>query len=171
MSCMMLREALENHKPLHTRRRYRNSRVTKTNVMEFSGHCHPRRLPEGFEAHCFCWPADNSRRAFYKEFVKVVEAADVVIEVLDARDPLGCRCLDVERLVRKSGADKKVILLLNKIGKTSYLIPQEICMPWSFSPVSSSTLPLWSVLPVTLVRKVLASILGQPAMAHMIAHC
>ena len=63
---------------------------------------------------CF---ADSSRRAFYKEFVKVVEAADVVIEVLDARDPLGCRCLDVERLVRKSGADKKVILLLNKIGE------------------------------------------------------
>lgn len=46
-----------------------------------------------------------------------MEAADVVIEVLDARDPLGCRCLDVERLVRRSGADKKVILLLNKIGE------------------------------------------------------
>ena len=49
--------------------------------------------------------------------MKVVDAADVVIEVLDARDPLGCRCVDVERLVRKSGADKKVILLLNKIGE------------------------------------------------------
>ena len=61
--------------------------------------------------------ADSSRRAFYKEFMKVVDAADVVIEVLDARDPLSCRCLDVERLVRRSGADKKVILLLNKIGE------------------------------------------------------
>ena len=49
--------------------------------------------------------------------MKVVEAADVVIEVLDARDPLSCRCPDVERLVRRSGADKKVILLLNKIGQ------------------------------------------------------
>ena len=63
--------------------------------------------------------ADSSRRAFYKEFVKVVDAADVVIEVLDARDPLSCRCLDVERLVRRSGADKKVILLLNKIGESN----------------------------------------------------
>ena len=53
--------------------------------------------------------------------MKVVDAADVVIEVLDARDPLGCRCLDVERLVRKSGADKKVILLLNKIGKRAHM--------------------------------------------------
>lgn len=66
---------------------------------------------------------DSSRRAFYKEFLKVVDAADVVIEVLDARDPLGCRCVDVERLVRKSGADKKVILLLNKIGKPADLSP------------------------------------------------
>lgn len=62
-------------------------------------------------------PADSSRRAFYKEFVKVVEAADVIIEVLDARDPLATRCTDVERYVRKSGAAKKLILLLNKIGK------------------------------------------------------
>ena len=31
---------------------------------------------------------DSSRRAYYKEFVKVVEASDVVVQVLDARDPL-----------------------------------------------------------------------------------
>ena len=69
-----------------------------------------------------CCSADSSRRAFYKEFMKVVDAADVVIEVLDARDPLSCRCLDVERLVRRSGADKKVILLLNKIGKHKHML-------------------------------------------------
>ena len=74
--------------------------------------------------------ADSSRRAFYKEFMKVVDAADVVIEVLDARDPLSCRCLDVERLVRRSGADKKVILLLNKIGQCSRVQPV-----WFFSSI------------------------------------
>ena len=46
----------------------------------------------------------------------MVEAADVVIEVLDARDPLSCRCVDVERFIRRAGASKKIILLLNKIG-------------------------------------------------------
>lgn len=45
-----------------------------------------------------------------------MDAADVIIEVLDARDPLATRCTDVERYVRKRGAAKKLILLLNKIG-------------------------------------------------------
>ena len=35
---------------------------------------------------------DASCRAYYKEFVKVVELSDVIIQVLDARDPLSC-CL------------------------------------------------------------------------------
>ena len=66
--------------------------------------------------------ADGSRRAFYKEFVKVVEAADVIIEVLDARDPLSSRCSDVERFVRAAGSGKKLILLLNKIGESIPLL-------------------------------------------------
>jgi nuclear GTP-binding protein len=40
----------------------------------------------------------------------------VIIEVLDARDPLGCRCPQVEDAVLTSGKNKKLILLLNKIG-------------------------------------------------------
>ena len=49
--------------------------------------------------------------------LQVAEAADVIIEVIDARDPEGGRCRDVERFVRSKGANKKVVLLLNKIGK------------------------------------------------------
>ena len=47
---------------------------------------------------------------------EVVDASDVIIEVLDARDPLGCRCPQVEDAVLTSGKNKKLILLLNKIG-------------------------------------------------------
>lgn len=36
--------------------------------------------------------------------------------MLDARDPLSSRTPDVERYVRAAGADKKLVLLLNKIG-------------------------------------------------------
>ncbi|KAL9254345.1 Guanine nucleotide-binding protein-like NSN1-like protein [Drosera capensis] len=58
---------------------------------------------------------DHSARAFYKELVKVIEASDVILEVLDARDPLGTRCVDMESMVLRSGPDKKLVLLLNKI--------------------------------------------------------
>ena len=59
---------------------------------------------------------DHSERAFYKELVKVIEASDVILEVLDARDPLGTRCIDMEKMVRKADPTKRIVLLLNKIG-------------------------------------------------------
>lgn len=64
---------------------------------------------------------DHSERAFYKELVKVIEASDVILEVLDARDPLGTRCLDMEKMVREAGHDKHLVLLLNKIGMVVHL--------------------------------------------------
>ncbi|XVF81155.1 hypothetical protein PTKIN_Ptkin15bG0134200 [Pterospermum kingtungense] len=69
---------------------------------------------------------DNSDRAFYKELVKVIEASDVILEVLDARDPLGTRCVDMEKMVMKSGPDKHLVLLLNKID----LVPREAVEKW-----------------------------------------
>ncbi|XP_024397885.1 guanine nucleotide-binding protein-like NSN1 [Physcomitrium patens] len=69
---------------------------------------------------------EHSRRQFYKEFMKVVEASDVIIQVLDARDPLGSRCLDVERMVHKAGGLKRIVLLLNKID----LVPREVAEKW-----------------------------------------
>uniref|UniRef100_A0A8D2DGM6 Guanine nucleotide-binding protein-like 3 n=1 Tax=Sciurus vulgaris TaxID=55149 RepID=A0A8D2DGM6_SCIVU len=59
------------------------------------------------------------------EPVEVIEASDVVLEVLDARDPLGCRCPQVEEAVVQSG-HKKLILVLNK----SDLIPKENLESW-----------------------------------------
>ncbi len=43
--------------------------------------------------------------------------------MLDARDPLSSRTPDVERYVRAAGADKKLVLLLNKIGAAPLLPP------------------------------------------------
>lgn len=71
-------------------------------------------------------PIEDSKKTFYKEFKKVVEASDVVIEVLDARDPLGCRCPQLEELIMASGKSKKLVLLLNKVD----LIPKDIAEKW-----------------------------------------
>ncbi|KAI1317268.1 Guanine nucleotide-binding protein-like 3 [Mortierella claussenii] len=69
---------------------------------------------------------DNSRKAYYREFRKVLENADVILEVLDARDPLGCRTRQIERLIMDSGKDKRIILVLNKID----LAPRENVESW-----------------------------------------
>lgn len=55
--------------------------------------------------------------SFAKQFARVINEADVIMEVLDARDPLGTRSIDVENEILAAG--KKLILLLNKIGMTA----------------------------------------------------
>ncbi|XP_009697207.1 PREDICTED: guanine nucleotide-binding protein-like 3, partial [Cariama cristata] len=68
----------------------------------------------------------NSKKSFCRELKKVIEASDVVLEVLDARDPMGCRCPQLEQLVTCSGGDKKLLLVLNKID----LVPKENVEKW-----------------------------------------
>ena len=41
----------------------------------------------------------------------------VILQVLDARDPLACRCPDVERYIRSTNPNKRIVLLLNKMGE------------------------------------------------------
>lgn len=48
---------------------------------------------------------------------QVIDASDVVIEVLDARDPLGSRCPQLEEAVLQREGNKKLLFVLNKIGK------------------------------------------------------
>jgi nuclear GTP-binding protein len=43
--------------------------------------------------------SDPTRKIFYREFKKVVKASDVILEVLDARDPNGTRCPAIEQSV------------------------------------------------------------------------
>ncbi|KAF6090503.1 G protein nucleolar 3 like [Phyllostomus discolor] len=69
---------------------------------------------------------EATRKAYYKEFCKVVEYSDVILEVLDARDPLGCRCFQMEEAVLQAEGNKKLVLVLNKID----LVPKEIVEKW-----------------------------------------
>lgn len=66
----------------------------------------------------------QSRKAYYRELKKVIEASDVLIQVLDARDPEGCRSQEIEQEALKQG--KKVLLILNKID----LVPPQNARMW-----------------------------------------
>ena len=70
---------------------------------------------------------DSSRKAFDKIFKQVLEAADVILYVLDARDPEGTRSREIERQVMAAqGGEKRLILVLNKID----LVPPEVLTGW-----------------------------------------
>ncbi|SNX84806.1 related to NUG1 - Nuclear GTPase (involved in Ribosome biogenesis) [Melanopsichium pennsylvanicum] len=67
---------------------------------------------------------DSSIKAYMRELRKVVDNADVLLQVLDARDPLGCRSLETERMLLRAG--KKIVLILNKID----LVPKSNVEAW-----------------------------------------
>ncbi|GER43025.1 GTP-binding family protein [Striga asiatica] len=48
------------------------------------------------------------------ELYKLIDSSDVVVQVLDARDPLGTRCYHLERHLKEHCMHKHMILLLNK---------------------------------------------------------
>lgn len=68
----------------------------------------------------------QSRRAYLRELKKVVDTADVLLQVLDARDPIGSRIHKTMEEIILSKADKKMVLVLNKID----LVPKEVVGSW-----------------------------------------
>ncbi|XP_068034807.1 guanine nucleotide-binding protein-like 3-like protein isoform X2 [Anomalospiza imberbis] len=69
-------------------------------------------------------PQDEaSLRQFGRELRKVLTASDVVLEVLDARDPQGCRSARLEGALRPQ---QHLVLVLNKID----LVPRDVVAAW-----------------------------------------
>ncbi|EJT48833.1 hypothetical protein A1Q1_02168 [Trichosporon asahii var. asahii CBS 2479] len=59
--------------------------------------------------------AKGTSRRIWGELYKVLDSSDVVIHVLDARDPLGTRCKPVVEYLRKEKAHKHLVYVLNKV--------------------------------------------------------
>jgi nuclear GTP-binding protein len=60
---------------------------------------------------------EQIRRHYVRMLHKVIDQSDIVILVLDARDPEGCRSRLVEEEVRRRESEgKKLVFVLNKIG-------------------------------------------------------
>lgn len=54
-------------------------------------------------------------RRIWGELYKVIDSSDVVIHVLDVRDPMGTRCRSVEKHIKEEKPHKHLVFLLNKV--------------------------------------------------------
>lgn len=75
-------------------------------------------LPLALQARDAIFEKGQSKR-IWGELYKVLDSSDVVIQVLDARDPEGTRCKFLEQHVRKNARHKHLLLLLNKCDLVS----------------------------------------------------
>ncbi|KAI1961526.1 GTPase required for pre-60S ribosomal subunit nuclear export and maturation [Ophidiomyces ophidiicola] len=65
-------------------------------------------------------------KRIWNELYKVIDSSDVVIHVLDARDPEGTRCRSIEKYIREEAAHKHLIFVLNKCD----LVPTRVAASW-----------------------------------------
>ena len=123
-------QAKEEHRNRHSRASPTPSAASATASASTLPKARPRpREEEKDDSESFTSaPSDTSvavsRHAYYRELKQVIADSDIVLEVLDARDPLGCRHSHIEQLVVSSlQADqqqaKRLVLVLNKIDLVS----------------------------------------------------
>lgn len=72
-----------------------------------------------------CFDKGQSKR-IWNELYKVIDSSDVLLQVLDARDPVGTRSPYIERFLRRECPHKHVVLILNKCD----LVPKGVTARW-----------------------------------------
>ncbi|KAF2275772.1 NGP1NT-domain-containing protein [Westerdykella ornata] len=65
-------------------------------------------------------------KRIWNELYKVIDSSDVILHVLDARDPVGTRCRSVERYLREEAPHKHLVFVLNKVD----LVPSKVAAAW-----------------------------------------
>lgn len=68
----------------------------------------------------------GTSRRIWAELYRVLDCSDVVVQVLDARDPQGTRSLAIEKHLRESAKHKNLIFVLNKVD----LVPTWVTRRW-----------------------------------------
>mmetsp|Transcript_18254 Transcript_18254/g.21093 ORF Transcript_18254/g.21093 Transcript_18254/m.21093 type:complete len:438 (+) Transcript_18254:112-1425(+) len=68
----------------------------------------------------------KKKRLYMKEMCSVIDLSDVILFVLDARDPMSCRAKLVENMVEQASRKKRLVFILNKID----LVPKNVVENW-----------------------------------------
>ena len=68
----------------------------------------------------------QSRRAFLRDLKKVIESSDVILQILDCRDPISTRLSNKVEETIVSHFNKRLVLVLNKVD----LVPKEVVQKW-----------------------------------------
>jgi len=55
----------------------------------------------------------------WRQLWRVVERSDLIVQIVDARNPLVFRSEDLEKYVKENGEEKKNLLLINKADMLS----------------------------------------------------
>ncbi|KAI0995512.1 Nucleolar GTP-binding protein 2 [Podosphaera aphanis] len=133
--------------PKAQRKRVKMNVSSLTDLMEQSAKCHDTYLDRLEQAKLLSGRAgdesddaddgcvSSAREAIFNkgqskriwnELYKVIDSSDVVIHVLDARDPLGTRCRSVEKYIKEEAPHKHLIFVLNKCD----LVPTGVAASW-----------------------------------------
>lgn len=79
--------------------------------------------------------AKGQSKRIWAELYKVLDSSDVVIQVVDARNVPGTRCVHIEKHIKKNASHKQLVTVINKCD----LVPSWVTRKWV--KILSETMP------------------------------
>lgn len=102
-------------------------------------------------------------KRIWNELYKVIDSSDVVVQVIDVRDPMGTRSRHIENFLKKEKPHKHMVLLLNKCD----LVPTWVTQRWvSILSVEYPTMAFKASIKTPFGKGAMISLLRQFSQLH-----